>query len=172
MLGVPVAAAFSLPPSLNFAEVLLCDQSGKVFDTSLIDLPNANAQPAASEPAGQANSSKIPSNAARPARPAAGDGPVMPAGESLEWLIAAISPRLPHAQRFWICLEADGVCIGGVAWGAQSGEAQRLSPQVQELTAIASGWSLALRTAQIRDESRTLAEQLADSNRRLQSAQV
>ncbi len=58
-----------------------------------------------------------------------------------------------------------------MVWGAEQGEAQRLSPQVQELSAIASGWSLALRTAQIRDESRALAEQLADSNRRLQSAQ-
>src|SRR4029077_8757087 len=31
---------------------------------------------------------------------------------------------------------------------------------------------LALRTAQIRDEARTLAEQLAESNRKLQSAQA
>ena len=37
--------------------------------------------------------------------------------------------------------------------------------------AIASGWSLALRTAQIREEARTLAEQLAETNRQLQSAQ-
>jgi signal transduction histidine kinase len=47
-----------------------------------------------------------------------------------------------------------------------------LSTQVQELTAIAGGWSLALRTAQIREEARTLAEQLASANRRLQTAQV
>ena len=41
----------------------------------------------------------------------------------------------------------------------------------EELSAIANGWALALRTCQIRDEARALSEQLADSNRRLQSAQ-
>ena len=57
-------------------------------------------------------------------------------------------------------------------WGAVAGESMRLGPQVQEITAIAAGWSLALRTAQIREEARTLAEQLAVSNRKLQSAQA
>ena len=42
-----------------------------------------------------------------------------------------------------------------------------LGTQLQELSAIANGWSLALRTAQIREEARSLAEQLAESNRRL-----
>ncbi len=56
-------------------------------------------------------------------------------------------------------------------WGAAAGESQRLGSQAQELTAIAGGWALALRTAQIRDESRAIAEQLAEANRRLQSAQ-
>jgi signal transduction histidine kinase len=56
-------------------------------------------------------------------------------------------------------------------WGASSGEAQRLSPQVQELSAIANGWALAMRTAQIREEARTLSEQLAEANRRLHNAQ-
>ena len=42
---------------------------------------------------------------------------------------------------------------------------------MQELSAIAGGWALALRTAQIREESRALTEQLAETNRRLQSAQ-
>jgi signal transduction histidine kinase len=64
------------------------------------------------------------------------------------------------------------MCVGGVVWGGQIGESQRLGPQVQEITAIASGWSLALRTAQIREEARTLAEQLAEVNRKLQSAQA
>jgi signal transduction histidine kinase len=58
-----------------------------------------------------------------------------------------------------------------VVWGAPAGEAQRLSTQVQELSTIANGWSLALRTAQIREEARSLAEQLAESNRRLHTAQ-
>jgi signal transduction histidine kinase len=63
------------------------------------------------------------------------------------------------------------VCIGGVVWGARTGEAQRLSPQVQELLALATGWSLTLRTSQIREEARLLSEQLADANRRLHEAQ-
>jgi signal transduction histidine kinase len=43
---------------------------------------------------------------------------------------------------------------------------------VQELTAITHGWSLSLRTSQIREEAKMLAEQLAEANRRLQSAQA
>jgi len=58
-----------------------------------------------------------------------------------------------------------------VMWGGDPGEAQRLSTQIVELNALACGWSLALRTCQIRDEARALSEQLSDANRRLQSAQ-
>jgi len=105
-------------------------------------------------------------------KPLTGEGPVLTTGDELEWLLADVSPRLAGDQRYWMCLEADGACIGGVVWGARSGEGQRLSTQAQELVALAGGWSLALRTAQIREESRTLAEQLADANRKLQSAQT
>ena len=147
LLDVTSAGAFSLIPGQEFAEVLLFDNNGEVFETSLVDCPQ------------------------RPATPAVGVGPVVPAGAELEWLLAAISPRLAHDQRFWIALEADGQCIGGVVWGALPGESARLGPQVQEITAIASGWSLALRTAQIREEAKTLSEQLAEVNRKLQSAQ-
>ncbi len=147
-LDVTSAAAFSLIPGQNFAEVLLFDEHGDVFENSLIDCPQ------------------------RPNTPAIGEGPVLAAGNELEWLISNISPRLAHDQRFWICLEADGACIGGVVWGGVPGEGVRLGAHVQELTAITSGWGLALRTAQIREEARTLAEQLAESNRKLQSAQA
>jgi len=58
-----------------------------------------------------------------------------------------------------------------VLWGGMLGEGQRLSTQVQELEALAAGWGLALRTAQIREEARTLSEQLADANRRVYEAQ-
>ena len=147
VLGVRSVAAFSLMPGQDFAEVLLFDEAGEIFESSLADC------------------------ATRPTTGESGDGPVLHAGDELDWLMAAISPRLVADQRYWICLGAEGVCIGGVVWGAALGEAQRLGPQVQELTAIAGGWSLALRTAQIRDEARALAEQLAEANRRLQSAQ-
>jgi signal transduction histidine kinase len=148
VLDITSAAAFSLIPGQNFAEVLLFDQNGEVFESTLVDCPQ------------------------RPATPNVGEGPVLPAGAELEWLLSAISPRLAQDQRYWICLEADGQCVGGVVWGNMAGEATRLGAQVQEITGIASGWSLALRTAQIREEARTLAEQLAEANRKLQSAQA
>jgi len=217
VLGVPCAAVFSLPPTQTYAEALLCDGEGQIFENSLIDLPRAgipskNDVPAAEEvdtaiddsllddqafelpvedatslapsrtdalPQGSpetAASCRLPDSAdttavIRPSRPRAGEGPVLAAGDDLEWFVSMVSPRLPHDRRFWICLEADGLCIGGVVWGGQVGEAQRLAPQVQELATIANGWSLALRTAQIREEARVLSEQLADSNRRLHNAQ-
>src|SRR2546426_8350518 len=49
------------------------------------------------------------------------------AADDLEWIMAGISPRLAADQRFWICLETETSCIGGVVWGAKSGESQRLS---------------------------------------------
>jgi putative nucleotidyltransferase with HDIG domain len=147
VLGVRTVGVFSLPPGAAFAEAVLVNDTGELIQTSLIDCPS------------------------RPGQPVAGDGPVSAAGDELEWLLAAISPRLADRSRFWICLEADGQCVGGLLWGAAPGESQRLGTQVQELTALAHGWSLALRTAQIREESRNLLEQLADSNRRLHSAQ-
>jgi putative nucleotidyltransferase with HDIG domain len=160
VLGVPCAAAFSLPTDHDYAELLMCDDSGKVFATSLVDLPRATP------------SAETPGEPVRPPKPVAGDGPVMAVGNDLEWLSAVVSPRLPHDRRFWICLEADGACIGGVIWGAPAGEGQRLGPQVKELCTVANGWSLALRAAQVREEARTLSEQLAEANRQLHTAQA
>lgn len=211
VLGVPCVAVFSLPPTQTYAEALLCDGEGQIFENSLIDLPRAGAAAMAEPPVAEeidlplepsldeepidfppdeltaasngspaetsnAASCRLPDNTdtaavIRPSRPRAGEGPVLAAGDDLEWFVSMVSPRLPHDRRFWICLEADGLCIGGVVWGGQVGEAQRLAPQVQELATIANGWSLALRTAQIREEARVLSEQLADSNRRLHNAQ-
>ena len=147
VLSVKVVGAFSLPPGSTFAEATLVNDAGELIQTSLIDC------------------------LARPANLLSGEGPVIAAGNDLEWLLSAISPRLTDRGRFWICLEADNQCIGGVIWGAAPGESQRLSTQVQELNALAHGWSLALRTAQIREEARTLNEQLATANRQLHTAQ-
>lgn len=169
VLGTSVVSVFSLPPAQGFAETVMCDQSGQVIENSLVDLPQS---PLAASQLSCAIDPAKPQTVIRPGKPAPGDGPVLSAGSELEWFVSAVSPRLPHDQRFWICLEADGLCIGGVVWGGERGEAQRLSPQVQELAVIASGWSLALRTAQIREEARNLSEQLAESNRRLQNAQA
>jgi signal transduction histidine kinase/HD-like signal output (HDOD) protein len=147
VLSVKAVGAFSLPPGACFAEAVLVDEAGDVFETTLIDCPS------------------------RPSIPLEGDGPVLAAGNELEWLVSAISPRLTANGRFWIALVSDNQCIGGVIWGAVAGESQRLTPQAQELTALANGWSLALRTAQIREEARALNEQLAEANRRLIQAQ-
>jgi signal transduction histidine kinase len=179
VLGISCVAVFSLPPNQAYAEALLCDGEGQIFENSLIDLPRATGaavEMTPSDDSHQESAAASPTpderSVVRPSRPRAGEGPVLAAGDELEWFVSMISPRLPHDRRFWICLEADGLCIGGVVWGAPAGEAQRLSPQVQELLTISNGWGLALRTAQIREEARTLAEQLADANRRLHSAQA
>ena len=151
VLNVPVVAVFSLPRTQQYADAIICDQTGAIVSNALIDLPSsAEATP----------------------RPGGDDGPVLQIPSEWEWLSSAISPRLGHDYQFWICLEAEGQCIGGVVWGGGQDEMQRLSPQSQELSAIASGWGLALRTAQIREEARTLSEQLAESNRQLQNAQA
>jgi HD-like signal output (HDOD) protein/signal transduction histidine kinase len=166
VLNVPVVVAFSLPPGQQFAETVICDQTGAVVESSLIDIRGEVA-----DVTGEGQGVREMGER-RPSKPAAVDGPVNPVPEDLSWFASAVSPRLPYDQRFWICLEADGQCIGGLVWGGQKGEAQRLSPQVQEVSVIASGWSLSLRTAQIREEARTLSEQLAEANRRLQDAQA
>lgn len=160
ILQVTSAAVFSLPPGRDYAEVILVDSHGDVFENTIVDKSEVRGQNLQAS----ASSHSVP-------KPQPSDGPVLPVGAELEWLVSAISPRLAHDHRYWICLQADGTCIGGVVWGGPAEESQRLSTQLQELTALASGWSLALRTAQIREEARTLAEQLAEANRRLQSAQ-
>jgi HD-like signal output (HDOD) protein/signal transduction histidine kinase len=159
VLDVNEVAIFSLPPGRDYADTVLIDRTGEVFETSMIDTHD-KSNPAQTSPSAACAIAKDPS-----------DGPVLSAGPEIEWFLSAISPRLSGENRFWICMETDGRCIGGVVWGAAAGESQRLSPQTQELLALAGGWSLALRTTQIRDEAKTLAEQLAETNRQLQTAQ-
>jgi signal transduction histidine kinase/HD-like signal output (HDOD) protein len=144
--AAPVAAV-SIQPGQQVAELVLMARDGECIATSVIDCPG------------------------RIAAPPAGDGPVLSTGDEMEWLTEGIGPRLSGSQRYWICLQMEGIVIGAVLWGASPGEAQRLSSQAQELAGLCGGWGLALRTAQIREESRTLSEQLAEANRRLQSAQ-
>jgi putative nucleotidyltransferase with HDIG domain len=173
VLGVKNAAVFSLPPGRGYAETVLVDESGQIFETSLVE---CTTQDVILTRAGAVGQTDAKPQAAAPADQtmsvSPGDGPVLAAGDEIEWFLSAISPRLAHDHRYWMCLQVDGMCIGGVVWGAPAGEAQRLSPQVHELTAMAGGWSLALRTTQIREEARSLAEQLAEANRRLQTAQT
>ena len=81
VLAVTCVGAFSMGPSQDFAEILLFDDSGEQFETSLVDCPK---RPDARQP---------------------GDGPVLHAGDELDWLLSAISPRLVGDQRFWMSLE-------------------------------------------------------------------
>ncbi len=161
-LDVTSCCVFSMPPGRDWAEAMLFDADGEVFETTVIDTHSPQGFAPSTDPV--KSTSNLPT-------PAPGDGPVLVCGNELEWLLAAISPRLANDGRYWISLLADGQCIGGVIWGANSRESDRLSSQAQELSALAVGWSLALRTCQIREEARTLAEQLAEANRRLQNEQ-
>lgn len=147
VLGTSPVAVFSACPGQTFAEIVLMDEQGECVGTSVVECEG-----------------KLP-------RTMAGDGPVLVAGDSMEWITSVVSPRLAGNRRYWMSLEAEGNCIGGIIWGGSEGEAQRLAGQAQELVGLCTGWTLALRTSQIREESRTLAEQLAESNRQLQNAQ-
>ncbi len=144
LLATPAVAAFSLPPGDPSAEVLLVDAAGTVLDLSTLTLDLSDLKP----------------------------GAVLDVGPDLEPVTAAVGPRLADAGRFWVPLVADsGSCVGGVVWGASPGEPARLEPQAAELHALAHAWALAVRTAQVRDAHRLLADQLADANRRLVDAQ-
>jgi putative nucleotidyltransferase with HDIG domain len=156
VLGAGAVAVFSLPPGRDYAEVAMVDGNGELFESTVVEVAGGNAK------------SEVVSDL----QASASDAPVQPCDASMEWLLESVSPRMGGENRYWIPLHADGRCIGGIVWGAAAGEGQRLSPQFNELSALSSGWSLALRTTQIREEARTLAEQLAEANRRLQSAQV
>src|SRR5438045_3134564 len=139
---------------------------------ALQELHAATSPPASSQPVSPQN----PPLATSPietlgATTSASDGPIQPAGDNIEWLTGALSPKLPGSRRFWICLVAEGCCVGGVVWGADRSEGERLAAQAQEIAALAHAWSLALRMAQVRESSRTLAEELASANRRLSTAQ-
>jgi signal transduction histidine kinase/HD-like signal output (HDOD) protein len=148
VLEVQRLAIFSLTPGKAFAETVLMDASKQSSELLLVDCPRAMSPL-------QAN-----------------DGPVVSAGNEFEWLITAVGPHLPGEQRYCIGLSADGCCIGGIFWSGPAGEPQRLSQQTEELTALSAAWALSLRMAQVREESQTLAEQLSEANRLLQSIQA
>ncbi|HEX8340953.1 MAG TPA: HDOD domain-containing protein [Tepidisphaeraceae bacterium] len=148
VLETPAVAVFSLPPGAMAADVAVLDRSGTILQTLSVDRAGGDDAPP---------------------RPRASSA-VQPTGPELEWLVQSCSPMLAGAARFWLCLVADHACVGGVLFGGPADEPQRLAQQQQELAAVACGWSLALRTCQIRDESRLLSEQLAEANRQLQTA--
>lgn len=168
------AAAFSIPPGQPYAEVVLVHRVG--------------AEAGAEGGEGLESETLLCEVSRRPELPPGGAGVVASAGDELGFVVGEVAPRLGGGRRYWVALSAEGACIGGVVWsggreapvgGAGGGEAsggvedeaERLAGMRVELSGLASGWSLALRTSQIRDEARLLAEQLAEANRNLQDAQ-
>jgi signal transduction histidine kinase len=153
-LDVPNCCVITLSPRSSFAETLVADgQTPK--DSVFVDAPGNFASVSTT--------------------------PRVMTAENIDWLLPDISPNLGprghadqkgHPRFYWIPLLSDGATIGGVVWAALGDEIQRLGRQEQEIIAIASGWSVALRTSQIREESRGLAENLADVSRRLQTSQA
>jgi putative nucleotidyltransferase with HDIG domain len=143
LLGAPSLAAVSLAPGQPFAEAVI---GGEV---TIVD---AAVKLSAHPP-----------------------GSIFAVGPELAALMDVLSPRLGGGEkRFWAPLMAEGNTIGLLVWPSLPGqpdELQRLSSLRQEMTGILTGFSLALRTAQIRDEARQLSEQLAQSNRTLNDAQ-
>lgn len=154
MLDAPAVCVFSLSPGSSFVEALVA-QKENVRDSIFLDAPQGFGQSAA---------------AIR-----------VQAAEGLSWLLSEVSPNLPprgneeksgHHRYYFVPLVSDGVAIGGVLWAALTDEMARLGRQEQEVLSVAGGWSVALRTAQIREESRQLAENLADVNRRLLASEA
>lgn len=170
ILQTAACCAFSLPPGRQWAEAVLMDDTGRILDTILVDLPPESVPQTAAQ-SSQAGEPVGAVDAAWDASLDPASGPILVAGEELEWLLAVVSPRLQNEQRYWIALRCEGRCIGGVLWGGANGDSQRQGAQARELSAMATGWSLALRTSQIREESRLLSEQLAQANRQLHGAQ-
>ncbi|HWB53793.1 MAG TPA: HDOD domain-containing protein [Tepidisphaeraceae bacterium] len=155
ILDVPAVCVFSLPPRSSFAEALIVDVNDASGNSRFVDAPGA--------------------------LDAGGNMPRTMAADSFDWLLNDVSPNLPprsdkdatgHPRHFWIPMLADGSAIGGVVWTSLSNEAERLGRQEQEIAAVAGGWGMALRTAQIRDESRILSENLAEVSRKLQASEA
>src|SRR5262249_30553646 len=119
VLGAKCVAVFSLPPGQSYAETLLCDSDGMIFENFLVDLPGGGASSDIATSLAEASSrvhvgrasSANEDGAGTPPPPRAGEGPVLSAGDELEWFVTMVSPRLPGDKRFWVCLEGDNRCV-------------------------------------------------------------
>ena len=180
VIGVERCGAFSLSnhASRVQAHVVVARADGECVEIAMEQSPELAPEMAGENSPGQAGeqSSEQAIQLILPQQPTskgeqAKNILVRPIDKSLEWVIQTTSPRLSGSRQFWIPLTSDGVVIGGVVFGGDIGSDHRVQMQHGELGAIAGGWSLALRTCQIREESNLLSEQLADANRLLQGTQ-
>jgi putative nucleotidyltransferase with HDIG domain len=154
MLDLPAVCIFSFPQRSSFVEAMIATTEA-VRDSIFVDAPGSFAHDITTT---------------RLTTP-----------ENIDWLLPDISPNLiprsgneteGHIRCYWIPLVSDGAAMGGVVWAALGDETHRLSRQEQEISGVAGGWSVALRTAQIREESRGLSENLAEVNRKLQASEA
>ena len=140
------AATFGLVINRGYAETVVVDPAGTALHAGVAE---------AGEWAGES----------------AGGEPVRRAGDALEWVRADVEPHLTGGDGAtgFIPFRAAGRTVGGILWPAGDDQIDQLN-QSEAFPALIAAWSMALRSAQVRDESRRLAEQLAESNRRLQAA--
>ena len=167
VIETPAVAVFSVQSGAAFASVVIVDADGNVIDSLVIDVPTPG-QSVLAPP--RLSGGEVHEEESRDGAGTLCPG-VAPVGADLEWLLSAVLPKLANSNQFIIPLVGDHHRIGGVVWGATVNETERLAHQAQELAALAGGWGLALRVAQIREDSQSLAEQLAEANRRLQTVQ-
>ena len=175
VLETSTLAMFSVQPGYAFASVVIVDVGGNIIESLAIDapapFPGTRGTSGGEGDFGPRNSFDVRNYPhADPLPEYRERGPEL-VGLDLEWLVGAVSPKLIGDRQFTIALAGDQRRIGGIIWGASGDELQRLLPQSQELAALAGSWGLALRVAQIREDSQSMAEQLADTNRRLQAMQ-
>ena len=148
-LGVGAVAAFSLPPGRADADVLIFANGSvrRVAGASGNDADELQRcrRPDLAQAFGDAETNRVPT-------------------PDLAWLERLAGDALPGGDRRWLCLEADGECVGGVLFAATD------APPL-DAADLCGGWSLALRLAQHRESSGELADALAAANRRLAEAQ-
>ena len=156
------AAVFSLSAGQRLRrDACLSTRTATCSKRSLVDLPPETRMPGRSHRVGT-------HRRRRPRRPRRRSG--ARCGHELEWL----SPRSRRAWRT--------TALTGSAWKPTAVHRRRRLGRAGRRSAASQpagpgtdgprhGWGLALRTAQIREEARTLSEQLAEANRQLHDAQ-
>lgn len=118
----------------------------------------------------------------RPAPPALADwacdpaslngGGVVPAPEPVDALMSLGSRDTDEGRTWLLPIAKNGSILGGVLYNSPENEPQRLAGEVNELRSFASALATALDAARSYASGRRLAENLAESNRKLQALQL
>jgi signal transduction histidine kinase len=97
--------------------------------------------------------------------------PIIPLPRELASCLNLLEER-PAAAPWLIPIVRDGVTLGGLVILSETNEPTRLAEERDSLTALCSAVALGIEMARAHASARRLAEDLAESNRRLQQAQV